>query len=90
MKYWEYILDSNLSFGVAEHLIHKYKPYYMTRLEWDGMHFYDKYGRYSILFRDGHVEHNMYNKAWGKDKNDWMIVTITDEAVEILENNKLI
>lgn len=86
MKYWEDILKINLKFNEAEELIHKYSPYYMTRLEWDGVHFYDKQGKYSILFTDGHIEHNMFNVVWDKDKDDWAIVTITDLAVKILKD----
>ncbi|MDV3426601.1 MAG: hypothetical protein LIR50_05360 [Bacillota bacterium] len=90
MKYWDHVITKELTFNQAKDQIHKYKPYYMTRPEWDGVHFYDKFGEYNILFKDGHVEYNMIDKAWDKDKSDWMIVTITDEALQILVKNNLI
>lgn len=90
MKYWDGLIATNLSFNEANRQIEKYRPYYTTRPDWEGVHFYSKQGQYCILFKDGHVETDILEKVWDKDKNDWMIVTITDEAVKILEGNDLV
>jgi len=90
MKYWEYILDNNLSFENAKRQIKDYHPYYATRPCWDGVHFYSKQGQYCILLKDGNVMIDCLDKAYSKDENDWMIVIITDEAVRILEDNNLL
>lgn len=89
-KYWNEIISNNLSYEEARKNIEEFHPYYMTRPEWQGVHFYDKNGKYCILFKDGHIEKDMEDKVWNKDSNDWMIVTITEEAVQILKKNNLI
>ena len=62
----------------------------ITRPEWDGFHFYTKDGRYAILFKDGHVETDMKDKCWDKDKQDWIVVRPTEEAINILKQNNYI
>lgn len=89
MRFWNKIISKNLSHEKANELIKDFRPYYTTREEWDGVHFYNKEGQYCILFKDGHVEVDMFEKAWAKDKNDWMIVTVTENAVGILKRNNL-
>ena len=62
MKYWEHIIDNNLSFDKAREQIEKYHPYYATRPYWDGVHFYSKQGQYCILLNDGTVMINALSK----------------------------
>lgn len=90
MKYWEHIIDNNLSFNKVREQIEKYYPYYATRPCWDGVHFYSKQGQYCILFNDGTIMIDALDSAWSKDENDWMIVTISDGAVRLLEENNLL
>jgi hypothetical protein len=89
MKYWDMVINRNLTFEAATNLA-QYGAgiYFMTRPEWDGVHFYNRQGVYCILFKDGHVEIDMLDKAWDKDKNDWMVVTLSTEGYEILIQNK--
>jgi len=89
MKYWEHVIDKNLSFDNVKLQIEKYRPYYATRHR-DGIHFYSKQGRYCILLTNGTILSNALDGIWATHKNDWMIVTITDEAVRILEENNLL
>lgn len=90
MKYWEHILTKDLTFDKAREIIEKYHPYYTTRPCWDGVHFYSKQGQYCILLADGTLLIDALNNAWSKDESDWMIVTISDEAVNILYENSLL
>ena len=90
MKYWEIIIDKNLSFDNVKRQIKEYHPYYTTRPCWDGVHFYSKQGQYCILLNDGTVLIDALDSAWVIDENDWMIVTITGEAVRILVENNLL
>jgi len=90
MKYWEIIIDKNLSFDNVKRQIKEYQPYYATKPCWDGVHFYSKQGWYCILLKDGTVMIDALDSAWAIDENDWMIVTITDEAVRILVENNLL
>jgi hypothetical protein len=90
MRYWKDIIDKDLSFEEGKEQIIKYKPYYMTRPNWNSIHFYNKQGQYCILFEDGEVMTDCIKNVYFKDKNDWMFVTITDEAVKILKEYNLI
>lgn len=89
MKYWENKISTDLEYEVAKRQIRVYRPYYTTRPEWDGVHFYSKRGEYCILLKTGEVLINP-KEIQDADKKDWMIVTITDEAVKILKKKKLI
>lgn len=84
MKYWEVVIADNYTYEDAESYIRNYQPSYCTRPEWEGVHFYNIYGHYCILFKDGRVEIDV-DDVWSKEESDWMIVSITDEAVEQIE-----
>ena len=90
MKYWEVVIDKNLSFENVKRQIKEYHPYYTTRPCWDGVHFYSKQGQYCILLQDGNVMIDRFDDVWSKNENDWMIVTISNEAVRILAENNLL
>jgi len=42
------------------------------------------------LLNDGTLMIDALDDVWSKNENDWMIVTISDEAVIILEENNLL
>lgn len=92
MKYWDRILTKNLSWTNAKIILEQVelrgyiKKFAITREEWDGFHFYNKEGVYSILFKDGHIEKDMEDKSWNKNSNDWIIVSINKEAENIICN----
>ena len=90
MNFWEDIIREKLTFEEANKLIKASVHYYTTRPCWSGVHFYSKQGQYCILLRDGSVMIDAFDRAWSKDANDWLIVTLSDKAVNILEANNLI
>lgn len=91
MLFWKDVVKSNLSFDEAhEHIKNNKSASYITRPDWDGVQFYNKFGEYCILFKDGHIKSNMLDKVYKKKANDWMIVSITDEAIRILQRKDMI
>lgn len=90
MKFWEQIISKNVSYDYALNYIKSYKgTSYITRPEWDGVHFISKNNEYCILLKTGEVLIDE-SEVYDKDKNDWLIVTITDKAVKLLEDKDLI
>ena len=90
MRYWDNIIRENLDFEEALNYIKKYpKTSYITRPNWNGVHFIGSKDVYCILLRDGRAIRLREGKptfegVYDKDCKDWMIVTIKGEAVEIL------
>lgn len=85
MKYWEREIFKNLKYNEAERAIRNTTPtHYITRPEWEGVHFYNKYGDYCILLKSGEVVVEP-EEIYDTDKQDWMVVSITEQAVEILQ-----
>lgn len=78
MKYWKRIIKEGLTYAEAKEQIKQ--GYYVTRPEWEGVH-YEMAGKYRILLKDGTVIKPTEEEIWDKDKNDWMVVAITKEAV---------
>ena len=97
MKYWNDIVEENLSYEEAHEYIKTYAGAgYITRKEWGGIHFYrvatktrSRNLEYCILTKDGEIIKNPA-VIFYKDKNDWMIVTPSESAIKILYENKLI
>jgi hypothetical protein len=86
MKYWEEILLGELTYDKAvkeSHLLDGDAKSFITRPEWDGVHFMYK-DDYYILLKGGAILKNP-NEIYCERKNDWMIVTITAEAIEIIK-----
>lgn len=90
MKFWRRVIDSERSYESALNYIKTYPASsYITRPEWDGIHFISKDGSYCILLKNGEILIDE-SEVWSTDKNDWLVVTITDEAVKLLESKGLI
>lgn len=86
MKYWDNILLQGLSYDKAvseSHILDGDVQSFITRPEWDGVHFMVK-DDYYILLKDGSILRNP-KEIYSERKNDWMIVTITAEALEIIK-----
>ena len=66
MKFYDDILNSNLSFEVANKLM-KNKKQFATRPCWDGFHFYDKNGKYCILLKNGKVDNYVKEAEYEND-----------------------
>ncbi len=92
MRYYNKILANHLSFKQAADIMIK-DIYFATRPDWDGVHFLDKNRQYRILLKSGEVMEltvDELNKIQARNKNDWMIVDITNRARKILEEQNLI
>lgn len=90
MKFWKRVIDNERTYESALNYIKAYPASsYITRPEWDGIHFIAKDGSYCILLKTGELLIDE-KEVWSTDKSDWIVVTITDEAVKLLESKGLI
>ena len=88
--YINHVIESSLTFEEAyEHISTYQKTSFVTRPEWKGVHFMSD-NRYYILLKTGEVIEVKIEDVESKNKHDWSIVTITDEAVEILLSHCLV
>ena len=87
MKFYNEVLNSNLTFETANRLM-KNKKQFATRPCWDGIHFYDKDGNYSMLLKNGKVDNYTLDDIYDKEKNDWILVNPTKKAMKIIDNFK--
>lgn len=88
--YVNHVIESSLTFKEAyEHISTYQKTSFITRPEWKGVHFMSD-NRYHILLKTGEVIKVKIEDVESKNKHDWSIVTITDEAIEILRTHGLI
>lgn len=90
MKLWKEIIASDKSYTEAlEHIESNPSTSYITRPEWEGVHFIANGKRYCILLKTGEVLLDKV-KVYNMDKMDWLIVTLTDESIKILKDKELI
>lgn len=83
MKYWEEIMKKDMTYDE----VLTFKGFYFTRPEWDGFHFFSARGEHKVLLKTGEVITVSPDLVWNRDSKDWMLVSITKEAVRILEEN---
>ena len=89
-KYWNSIIKRNLTYDDARHLIEEYPTgVFITRNEWDGVHFITKNFNYAILLKTGEVVLNP-NEIYNRTSNDWLVVDINDKAKTTLRGMNLI
>lgn len=84
-KFWDKVLLEGLAYDkvVSEsHILDGDAKSFITRPEWNGVHFMVK-DDYYILLQDGTIVKNP-KEIYNERDNDWMIVTITAEASEII------
>ncbi|HLO11094.1 MAG TPA: hypothetical protein VK190_02435 [Pseudoneobacillus sp.] len=84
MKYLDGVIKRKLTFDEVNDYIKNHKYAYATRPGYKSIHVYSKKGKYCILLEDETTLIDAIDIVQDKDKNDWMLVTITDEAVAIL------
>lgn len=90
MKYYDNVIEAGVSYEEACDYIYTYpKTSFITRQEWKGVNFVSG-GKYYILFEDGEVKEVEIEDVWCQNKHDWLIVTITQEAEELLKAQGLI
>lgn len=83
-KYWTEIKKSNLNYKEAINLMQKENEF-ITRPEWLGFHFMSKNNEYCILLKTGEIINNATD-IWDIDKNDWITVSISYEAKQIINH----
>ena len=83
MKYYKAIQCNNLTHDEAMKL-----GKFITRPEWDGIHFINKSGKNTILLKTGEIM--VTDNIMNKEDNDWMTVTVTSEAMTIINKYKLL
>ena len=90
MRFWETVIEANLSFDEAYDYIDKFqKTSFITRPNWQGVHLVSG-GKYFILTKEEEVKEVAIEEIKAQNQNDWLIVTINDKAVEILTSHNLI
>lgn len=80
MIYWEKALKTDLSYEQAKKFANKGSC--ITRPEYNGIHFINRVGEYVVLLEDGNTVKNP-TEIQDTDKNDWMIVAISDKGLDI-------
>ena len=83
MKYYLRSVMRNLTYQQA--LSAMEKGCFVSREEWDGLHFIHD-NIYTILLKTGEILENP-NEVYSTDKNDWCIVIPNEEAKRIIEQN---
>lgn len=90
MRRWETVLCKNATYEQARKLLDKFSSCYITRREWDGVHFLNANKDYCILLKTGEILVNPEN-IMDTDKNDWMLVTVKISTIrEITQQMKLV
>lgn len=59
---------------------------FLTRKEWYGVHYINRWGEYCILLRTGEIIVNPI-EVYKTNEEDWILVDITDEAKLLIENH---
>lgn len=86
MRYWKKAIKGGLTYNEAKELMLAEKGKgFATRPEWQGFHYIGIDGKHRILFKDGHYEIVAEEEVWGKDQQDWMMVTIKPLAYQLLK-----
>ena len=81
-KLWEEIIKDGLTYEQA--LEEGNEGFYFTRPEWLGFHFIDGDSKHTIVTKDKITLNVTEEEVTDKDAVDWMLVSITDEAVELV------
>lgn len=94
-KYWEYCISDrptmyHKALNEYNKLILTNKKVGLTCLNWLGFHFIDKNGRYCILTSNGDIKVDMKEKVYNTGDSDWVIVTMSENTISILQDNDLI
>jgi hypothetical protein len=75
---------NNLTYEEA--MVHCKTGAYITRPDWNGFHFIEN-GVYKIMLKEGIILENPVD-IQGKGDNDWCVVDITLEAIQIMLNDE--
>lgn len=83
VKLYSTVYKNNLSYDEA--LTHCKLGAFITRPEWNGFHYIED-DVYKIMLKEGYILEEP-KEIWGKEANDWCIVEITMEAINIMIEN---
>ena len=83
-KLWEHPMKENLSYEQAVENL----GCYFTRPVWDGFHFIDGNRNHAILTKDKEIIVVTEEEVQSKDCNDWMLVSIKDEVVGLVQDHQ--
>ena len=83
-KLWEEIMKEWITYEEAV----KNVGYYFTRPEWDGFHFIDGNGQHAIVTKEREMIIVTEEEVLNKESDDWMLVSITNEAVRIVQKHQ--
>lgn len=82
MKYYTRSVIRNMTYEQALNSMNK--GLYVSREEWNGLHF-KRDDEYYILLKTGEILKNPEN-VYNKESNDWCVVIPTKDAVSIIKN----
>ena len=82
IRLYNTVYMNNLTYDEA--LIHCKSGAYITRPEWSGFHYIEN-GIYKIMLKEGIIIEKP-KEIFGKSENDWCVVDITIEALQIMLN----
>ena len=85
-KFWSFVEDFVSYAKAYEEMVWNREEVFVTRKEWNGVHYINRWGEYCILLKTGEIIVNPI-EILEKDEPDWIIVEITDEARRIIENH---
>jgi hypothetical protein len=89
MRYYNSMVAHNGPYWKALEYVKKYPgKAFITRPNWDGIHFITKQGDYAILLKTGEIMVKPEN-IMDMDKSDWMLVNPTKRAIELIKSKGL-
>ena len=84
IRLYSTVYINNLTYEEA--LVHCKSGAYITRPEWNGFHYIEG-DDYKIMLKEGIILENP-KEIYGKSENDWCVVDITMEALQIMIDNQ--
>ena len=84
IRLYSTVYMNNLTYEEA--MVHCKTGAYITRPDWNGFHFIEN-GVYKIMLKEGIILENPVD-IQGKGDNDWCVVDITLEAIQIMLNDE--
>lgn len=84
-KMYDMVMEENLTYNQALKAMTTGLGKYVSRPEWSGIHMFDiEENNYIIITKEGYVYENP-EEVYCTDKNDWIVVRVTSEVINILE-----
>lgn len=85
-KYWTMVVDF-VSYSEGYRELRDYpETTFLTRKEWGGIHYINRYGEYCILLKTGQIIINPV-EVYKTDEPDWILVEATEEALRLIQED---